>query len=472
MSMRVARHWQITAVATFIIVGMTLTGLFFYAPARTVMENEIRERLSGIAAAAAMQINGDILETIRGPGDMENPEFHYLVSRLQEMRSIKNIRFVYILRATADPMVLSFVADADLALTPEELDRNGNGDGTLDPDEEPGYPGELYDISANPALQGEAFLRATSDKEVIYDQWGPLVSGYAPIMRQSTGEVNAVLGIDMEADDFLNASQEIFSPIALIFFLFMALLIGGLVIVASEHRQINLLRKINGERSGLLKLTFHQLGEPLTIMKWSLESLREDTQNPLLRKLVDDHIVCMDEGLGRLNSIIDTLQLAEKVDLDTLQYIPVESSLREVIDNAVGEWKSSLEKRGQMIVIDMKENIKLPIDRAMLSLVFRQILVNAIEYSGDNGTIDVEISHQRKHVLIAVQDHGCGIPKQDIQHLFEKYRRAGNAHLKKPDGNGLGLYIAKGIVEKAGGSIWVESIEGSGTKVSFTLPLA
>ena len=57
-----------------------------------------------------------------------------------------------------------------------------------------------------------------------------------------------------------------------------------------------------------------------------------------------------------------------------------------------------------------------------------------------------------------------------MEHLFEKYLRASNAGTHKPDGNGLGLYIAKGIVESAGGRIWIESIEGRGTTVTFTLP--
>ncbi len=206
-------------------------------------------------------------------------------------------------------------------------------------------------------------------------------------------------------------------------------------------------------------------------MKWSLETLREETENHDLKKLVDEHVVCMDEGLGRLNSIIDTLQLAEKVDLNTLEYLPVPGSLRALIDNAVNEWSSSLHSHNMSMQVDMKNEVTLPMDTTLLSLVLRQLLVNAIEYSNEGSKIVIGVRPGRSSVELTVSDTGCGIPTQDMEHLFEKYRRAGNAHLKKPDGNGLGLYIAKGIVEKAGGHIWVESKQNKGTTVHFTLPL-
>ncbi len=66
--------------------------------------------------------------------------------------------------------------------------------------------------------------------------------------------------------------------------------------------------------------------------------------------------------------------------------------------------------------------------------------------------------------------HHFGISKEDLDHLFDKYHRGENAPLHKPDGNGLGLYIAKGIIDKARGRMWAESIESVGTKVCFTLP--
>lgn len=462
------KRWPIITLSALIALGIASMGSVFYLRARDMMEIQLQQRLEATATAAALFVNGDKLDEIHTAADKTNPFFITTVRRLKSMRSMPDIRFAYIMRKTDDPHTLAFVADADSLSTDEELDLNHNG--VVDPNEEASNPGDAYDITDVPALQGPAFEFPTSDTVVTQDQWGSLISGYAPI-RRLDGTVAGVLGIDMEADKYAVLSQSAFSPITLLFIILTGVLVAGAIIVLWERRQISILNKVNAERSGLLKLTFHQIGEPLTIMKWSLETLRDDSASPELKSLVEDHIVCMDEGLGRLNSIIDTLQQAEKVDLNTMEYLPVPSSLRTLLDNALREWKSSADNHKQKIILAMDGDITLPFDHNMIALVLRQLLQNALEYSPDESTITIRVVPSRQKVTISVEDHGFGIPKADIDHMFEKYRRASNAPLHKPDGNGLGLYITKGIVERAGGKIWIESIEGSGTKVSFTLPM-
>lgn len=462
------KRWPIMTLSCVIAIGFVVMGSTFYLRARDMMQQQLQQRLETTATAAALFVNGDRLDEIRTVQDKSLPVFIALVNRLKSMRTMPDVRFAYIMRKTDHPDVVTFIADADSLSTPEELDGNGNGNGRVDPEEEASNPGDAYDISDIPAMK-EAFDHPVSDSAVTYDKWGSLISGYAPI-RRSDGSVAGILGIDMKADQYALLSQSAFTPIALLFVILTGVLIAVSIIVLWERRQISVLNKVNAERSGLLKLTFHQIGEPLTIMKWSLETLRDDTNSPELKKLVEDHVVCMDEGLGRLNSIIDTLQQAEKVDLNTMDYVSGPTDLRTLIDNAIGEWKSSAESRKQTIEVLLKNDITIALDHNLIALVLRQLLQNALEYSPDGSTITVRVTSNRRFVTISVEDHGCGIPKADMDGMFEKYRRASNAPTIKPDGNGLGLYIAKGIVERAGGKIWMESIEGSGTKVSFTLP--
>jgi signal transduction histidine kinase len=465
---RIKPSWPSILLSGFVAGGILLTGAFFYMRAQDVMEQQMRNQMASIAAAAALAVDGDVIDAIDGPEDINSVFYNNTIRDLNRLREETGLRFVYILRRTSDPMNLEFVADADAARTPEELDVDNSG--SVDADEEPGFPGEAYDISEDKTLQGPAFLGPIAATEVTIDQWGVLISAYAPIYR-ADGTISAVLGVDMNADEFYRQSRRIFTPEAMGVVFLAALTAAAGIIASWERRRVTILRRINSERSGLLRLTFHQLGEPLTIMKWSLETLRDETNDHELKHLVDEHVSCMDEGLGRLNSIIDTLQLAEKIDLNTLEYLPVPSSLRALIDNAVNEWGSSLRSHDIKVDVHMKDDIHLPMDKTLLLLVMRQLLVNAIEYSDDKSVIDVTVTPGRTSVEITVKDSGCGIPAADMEHLFEKYRRASNAHLKKPDGNGLGLYIAKGIVEKAGGRIWVQSEQGKGTTVHFTLPL-
>ena len=468
MHLSIRKHWLVITISLLIAVVFAFVGTDFYLQTRNTMKTELSLRLEDTAAAAALFINGDALDGIHTIADKKKPAFIDVVHRLKSMRSMHDVRFAYIMRQTKDPMTLDFIADADSLSTDAELDVNHNG--VVDPDEAASNPGDAYDIHQLPVLQGPAFQAPASDDKVTYDQWGPLISGYAPI-RRANGSVAAIIGIDMKGDQYASLSESAFTPLALLFVILTGFFIASSLIVLWEWHQVSLLSRVNQERSGLLKLTFHQLGEPLTIMKWSLETLREKTDtHRKLKKIVDEHVVCMDEGLGRLNSIIDTLQWAEKVDLGTIEYHPQKTSLRTFLENAIGEWQSSIAKRNQKVEIAMKGEVTFPFDYAMTSIVMRQLLQNAIEYSPLGSTIAIRVKTTPVHGVVSIEDHGFGIPKADMEHLFEKYLRASNAGTHKPDGNGLGLYIAKGIVESAGGRIWIESIEGRGTTVTFTLP--
>lgn len=461
------KRWPVITLSIMIATGVAMAGFIFFLRAQGLMEAQVRQRLENTAASAALFIDGNVLDGIQSEKDMKKQIFVDVVRRLKSMRGIPDVRFAYIMRKTEDPQTLRFVADADSLSTKDELDANDNG--VIEDHEEASYPGDLYDIREIPALM-QAFDHVTSDDTITVDQWGSVVSGYSPIRRRD-GTVAAVLGIDMKADRYQFLTQSAFTPLALVSVIVAGVILAVALVVLWERRRIAILTKVNAERSGLLKLTFHQLGEPLTIMKWSLETLRDETQNPELKSLVAEHILCMDEGLGRLNSIIDTLQQAEKVDLNTLEYIPSPSSLKTLLDNAVNEWASSIAKRTQKIEVDMAEDLIFPFDHNMIALVLRQLLQNAIEYSPDNSVITVRVKPAHDRVMIEVIDRGYGIPREDMDHLFEKYRRASNAPKHKPDGNGLGLYITRGIIERAGGRIKVESEVGEGTTVSFSLPL-
>ncbi len=196
--------------------------------ARSTMESQIRDMLLALASSNAAQIDADALDAVDGRSDMDAPQFRELVTRLQAIRDAEgvSIRYAYILRRTSDPMELEFVADADSLLSPDELDVNRNG--TVDMAEEASYPGDTYDVSDNDALRMRAFEAPTTDDEVTIDQWGRLLSGYAPI-RRPNGTVTGVLGIDMKADEYQSLIARTASP-----FLLLVVITSGLLLCATS----------------------------------------------------------------------------------------------------------------------------------------------------------------------------------------------------------------------------------------------
>ena len=110
-------------------------------------------------------------------------------------------------------------------------------------------------------------------------------------------------------------------------------------------------------------------------------------------------------------------------------------------------------------------------DESRIAEVLTNLIDNAIKYT-DEGNVDVEIEADQNFVTIKVHDTGIGISEQDQKHLFEKFYRVDSELTREKGGTGLGLYIARNLVEMYGGSIWVESSPQKGSTFAFKLPLA
>jgi two-component system sensor histidine kinase VicK len=110
------------------------------------------------------------------------------------------------------------------------------------------------------------------------------------------------------------------------------------------------------------------------------------------------------------------------------------------------------------------------VDPSKLELALGNLVDNAISYTPEGGDIKIVLEKMGDYAKVSVKDSGIGIPKEEITTLFTRFFRAKNAVRVKTEGTGLGLYIARNIIEAHGGKIWVESEEGKGTTFFFTVP--
>lgn len=459
------------ALGVVVLLAVSVLGATFFLRGRAIMEERLKQHLRDTAAVAAQQFDAATLDDIDGPEDMESAAFRDVVTRLRNIREeIPNIRFAYLMRRTEEPLLLTFIADADSLAGDEELDRNHNA--SVEEAEEASYPGDPYDITDVPALQGAAFSGPAVDEEITVDQWGKLISGYAPIRRQD-GTVAAVLGVDMAADDYLRLAQSIFSPVALLLVVLAGIFLAAYVFLYLRRREIEKLREIDRQRLELMELASHQLGAPLAIVRWWVDILREHGRTERSVKEHAEIVAELQEGIDRMDSIVTTLQEARNVAHGDMHYTPVAASLREVIERVAREFQPLLARRRQRLALTLGQDTdQLRLDPTLIAGVLRELLDNASVYSKAETTISLRTVLQRDAVRVEVRDQGYGIAAADLPHVTEKFVRGRNAQTYKPVGNGLGLYIARGIIERAGGTLTVDSIEGKGTTVTFTLPLS
>ena len=149
-----------------------------------------------------------------------------------------------------------------------------------------------------------------------------------------------------------------------------------------------------------------------------------------------------------------------------------ETDLADVVRSSVEAYKFQIIDSGFSIESELPdEPIIIKIDKDAISQVLLNLLNNAVKYSDDDKFIRIKISKNSTCALISVTDHGVGIPKDELKKIFDKFYRVSNTRTKETRGSGLGLTLAKHIIEAHGGTIEVDSEVGKGSRFIVRIPL-
>jgi two-component system phosphate regulon sensor histidine kinase PhoR len=228
------------------------------------------------------------------------------------------------------------------------------------------------------------------------------------------------------------------------------------------------LRDLQTTRRELIGNISHEFRTPLAGIKAMVETLHDGA--------VDDEKTARD-FLNRIDSEVDRLTqlVAELTELSRIETGKAELNLEPVnLNNLVEEVTAQLspqaERQQLAVVRELAADLPLvPADKARLRQVVLNLLHNAIKFTGPGGKITVTTRKQGDSVTVAIADTGRGIAREDLPHVFERFYKGDKA--RAGEGTGMGLAIAKHIVEAHGGNIQVESEEGRGSTFSFSLPV-
>ncbi|KEO84975.1 ATP-binding protein [Tumebacillus flagellatus] len=214
----------------------------------------------------------------------------------------------------------------------------------------------------------------------------------------------------------------------------------------------------------------HEIRTPLTTIKSYIEALEDGAvDSPShARKFLS---VIHTETDRMVRMVSDLLQLS-RLDSGRESWKFVTHNLRELVQNACFRFAMQLQRREVSLAFEVPSNLSVAVDADKLDQVFDNLISNAIKYTPDGGRIRV-IAYRPsgKFILVQVVDTGIGIPKHDLPQIFTRFYRVDKARSRAAGGTGLGLSIARQIVEAHGGQIQIDSEEGKGTTVSFTLPV-
>ncbi|MBI4903350.1 MAG: DUF4118 domain-containing protein [Acidobacteria bacterium] len=221
-------------------------------------------------------------------------------------------------------------------------------------------------------------------------------------------------------------------------------------------------------KSTLLDAIAHEFKTPLTTIKVSTTTLL--SSGPLSGEQQRDFISLVDEEADRLSSLVTDAIAMARLESGRMQVHLEHIDMAELIRRVVSQMKLALEDHS--VELRFAGDLPaVPADPALIELVLRQLLGNAAKYSGSKGRIEIRLRREENELVVTVQDRGPGIPASDLPRVFEKFYRAANTRLQVP-GAGLGLHIAREIVEAHSGQITVESAAGQGACFRIQLPLA
>jgi two-component system sensor histidine kinase VicK len=212
----------------------------------------------------------------------------------------------------------------------------------------------------------------------------------------------------------------------------------------------------------------HELRLPLTaIMGYASALLLDEISWPREKQVeIIGRIV---EESESMQAMLKNLLNASLIEAERISIQPQQLRLRSTAREIVEEFQNRTKKH--RIFVELPSGFPtIRADPKWIKQVLRNLLDNAIKYSPAGGLIVMRGEIRRKDIVLSIADQGIGIPPEDIPTLFEKYYRVKPPSGIRVPGTGLGLPIARTIVEAHGGRIWVESILGQGTTVSFSLP--
>lgn len=235
------------------------------------------------------------------------------------------------------------------------------------------------------------------------------------------------------------------------------------------------LERLDKLKTDFMYIASHELRTPLFALMGNLEFIMEKLtlDDPKMKKRMG----VIWRSAFRLTEVVSAITDALKIESGKLKITPEPVVINDVIKSAITAMEVYAEQRKHRIVYDAVDDYVVAGDREYLLTVMNNLLANAIKYTPDGGEITVGVLDEGDFVHVYVRDTGIGIPEEEFDRIFDKFYEVGDTmhhHTSlskfKGGGAGLGLYIAKNIVELHKGKIWVESMLNVGSTFHFTLP--
>jgi PAS domain S-box-containing protein len=243
---------------------------------------------------------------------------------------------------------------------------------------------------------------------------------------------------------------------------------GSLVILHDITRE----KTIERLKTEFVSISAHQLRTPLSKIKWALTTLLDGDLGkitPDQKEVLEKSYESNEKMLILINDLLNLSKIEEGRYLFKLTSCQIEEIIQSIIDSH--QEKIKIRKIKIEFKKPKKKLPKVKVDLEKIKLAIDNLVDNALKYTPVGGKAIISLKKSEKEICFQIKDTGVGIPKNQQDRIFSKFFRASNIKRMQSEGTGLGLFIAKNIIEAHKGKIWFESEEKKGSTFYFTLPI-
>jgi signal transduction histidine kinase len=231
------------------------------------------------------------------------------------------------------------------------------------------------------------------------------------------------------------------------------------------------LRHLDKAKDEFLSMASHQLRTPLTSVKGYISMIMDGDVGKVStdqKKLLGEAFNNSERMVGLINDFLSVSRI--QTGRFVIDKVPIDLSL--VVEQEVDSLRANAGARQMELVYDKPTDCPImDIDESKIRQVIMNFIDNAIYYSHPNTKININLVVDKGEILFTVKDTGIGVPKSERDQLFTKFYRASNAKKTRPDGTGVGLFLAKKVVDGHDGDVIFDSVEGKGSTFGFKLPI-
>ena len=241
---------------------------------------------------------------------------------------------------------------------------------------------------------------------------------------------------------------------------------GTLISIIATVRDITHFRQADELKSEFVSIISHELKTPVALIKGYVSTLRRDDVEWDCN-VMDSSLQVIEEEADRLTGLIENMLDATRLQMNAMQLKKADINLYQLVNRLVERFQVQTE--GRQITISIPEDFPIVMaDEPRLEQVLSNLISNAIKYA-PRGSIRISGQTLSDQIVICVMDEGPGIAAGDMPHIFDRFYRAKEA-TRKTKGAGLGLYLARAIVEAHGGRMWADAKTDQGARICFSLP--